>query len=124
MVYSCMGGATHNATHDAAHQTSTKPAGGDATDPIWCEESQIVRAETEEASATIKCVLFDDGHIDYIFLAVEDEEGTNIYSGKLTPTLDSMRKDLFDTHLRRNKPEERHPDVHRLLLVDAMTMLM
>ena len=98
--------------------------GGDATDPIWCEESQIVRAETEEASATIKCVLFDDGHIDYIFLAVEDEEGTNIYSGKLTPTLDSMRKDLFDTHLRRNKPEERHPDVHRLLLVDAMTMLM
>ena len=94
--------------------------GGDSTDPIWCESPQVVHID----DISVKCVLFDDGQIDYIFVAVSDGEHTATHAGNLTPALDCMRKDLFDPHLRRNKPEDRHPDVHRLVLLDAMTMLM
>lgn len=93
--------------------------GGEDTEPIWCAEPQ--KRQIDEI--TVKGILYDDGHVDYIFLAIT-EENTTVYSGKATPALETLYKDLFDPDLRRNKPEERDADVHRLLIVDAMTMLM
>ena len=93
--------------------------GGDALDEIWCETPVTIQVN----NVHIKGIRFDDGHVDYIFLAVT-EENTTVYSGTATPALEILYKDLFDPHLRRNKPEGRDADVHRLLIVDAMTMLM
>lgn len=94
--------------------------GGDSTDPIWCAPPQVVRID----EISVKSVRFDDGRIDYIFLAVTDGQHTSMYAATSTPTLECLLEDLFDPHLRRNKPEERDAGVHRLLLLDAMTMLM
>ena len=96
--------------------------GGNATDPIWCNESQNIQI----ANIHIKGILYDDGQVDYIFLAVNEQPqgDTTIYSNVATNTLQTLYNDLFDPNLRRKKPEERSDADHRLLLLDAMTMLM
>ena len=95
--------------------------GGALAVPIWCDDPQKIQI----GNINVKGILYDDGQIDYIFLAVtEQPQNTTLYSNIATPTLQTLYKDLFDPDLRRKKPEERSDTDHRLCLLDAMAMLM
>jgi len=93
--------------------------GGEGTEPIWCDDPQKIQIE----DITVKGILYDDGHVDYIFLAITQVD-TTIHSSVSTATLQTLYNDLFDPDLRRKKPEERGDADHRMKLVCAMTMLM
>jgi len=95
--------------------------GGEDTEPIWCDDPQKIQIE----DITVKGILYDNGHVDYIFLAItEQPQNTTVHSSVSTATLQTLYNDLFDPDLRRKKPEDRSDTDHRMKLICAMTMLM